>query len=194
MKTKYFICILLFLIISLSNAQLKRQFLKVEIFIKPQKLNELIIKKINTKKIKNCLVYKFKDNKEIKYCDDKSDKNYVKYTELGKIQNTKFIVVNKFTYNEEFYILLNNENGKTNTLYGFPLRIKNSNKYLVYNNPATDIHYKIQLLEIKNDEIKLLDEVLFPINITPKRILRVNKTKIFILDNQNQIWKTTIKS
>jgi hypothetical protein len=192
MRINYIICFLILTIFSTVNAQSKRQFIKVEVPVIEQKLNELIIEKLNSKKNNGCLKYKQNGNVEVKYCDNKSEDNYVEYDELGKIKNTEIIVVNKFTYNEEFYILINPKESKTLTLYGFPLKIENSNKYLVYNNPSTDIPYSIQILEMKNGEMKKIDEILYPIDITIKKVLRVDKSEIFILDIKNQVWKTSI--
>lgn len=156
MRRKYIICFLILLMISTINAQSKRQFTKVQNSVNEQKLYELVIEKLHTKKNNGCLIYKKNDNIEVKYCDDKSEDNYVEFDELGKIKNTEIIVVNKFTYNEEFYILINPKKSKILTLYGFPLRIENTNKYLVYNNPATDIPYSIQILEMKNGETEFM--------------------------------------
>jgi hypothetical protein len=89
--------------------------------------------------------------------------------------------------------LINPKESKTLTLYGFPLRIENTNKYLVYNNPATDIPYSIQILEMKNGEMKIKEEILYPNNISIQKVLRVDGSKIYILDNKNQTWKTSIK-
>jgi len=192
MRRKYIICFLILSVISTINAQSKRQFIKVINSVNAQKLNELVIEKVNTKKNKNCLIY-LKNNKiEIKYCDDKSEENYVEFDELGKIKNTEIIVVNKFTYNEEYYILINPKESKTLTLNGFPLRIENTNKFIVYNNPATDIPYSIQVLELKNGEMKLMKEIVYPNNISIKKVLRLNENEMFILDNKNQTWKTSI--
>ncbi len=88
--------------------------------------------------------------------------------------------------------MINPKKSKTLTLYGFPLRIENTNKYLVYNNPATDIPYSIQILEMKNGEMKLIAEILYPSNVTIKKVLRVDDSEIYILDNKNQTWKTSI--
>ncbi len=192
MRRKYIICFLILLLISTTNAQSKRQFTKVQNFVNEQKLYELEIEKLNTKKINGCLIYKINENINIKCCDDKSEENYVEFNELGKIKNTDIIVVNKITYNEEFYILINPKKNQTRTLYGFPLRIENTNKYLVYNNPATDIPYSIQILEMKNEEMKIIEEISYPNNITIKKVLRVDDTEIYILDNKNQTWKTSI--
>jgi hypothetical protein len=192
MRRKYIICFLILFIFSTINAQSKRQFIKVTNSVNEQKLNELVIEKLNTKKNKGCLVYKKNNKIEIKYCDDKSEENYVEFDELGKIKNTEIIVVNKFTYNEEFYILINPKENKTLTLYGFPLRIENTNKYLVYNNPATDIPYSIQILEMKNGEMKIIKEIVCPNNITIKKVLSVNENEMFLLDNKNQTWKTNL--
>jgi hypothetical protein len=192
MKRKYIICFLILSVISIINAQSKRQFIKVINSINAQKLNEIVIEKVNTKKNKNCLIY-LKNNKvEIKYCDDKSEENYVEFDELGKIKNTGIIVINKFTNNEEYYILINPKESKTLTLNGFPLRIENTNKFIVYNNPATDIPYSIQVLELKNGEMKFMKEIVCPNNISIKKVLRLNENEIFILDNKNQTWKTSI--
>ncbi|MFD2910236.1 hypothetical protein ACFSX9_16010 [Flavobacterium ardleyense] len=192
MRINYIICFLILTIFSTVNAQSKRQFIKVEVPVIEQKLNELVIEKLNSKKNNGCLKYKQNGNVEVKYCDNNSEDNYVEYDELGKIKDTEIIVVNKFTHNEEFYILINPKESKTLTLYGFPLKIENSNKYLVYNNPSTDIPYSIQILEMKNGELKKIDEILYPIDITIKKVLRVDKSEIFILDSKNQVWKTSI--
>jgi len=193
MRRKYIIYFFIVLITSTINAQSKRQFIKVPNFVNEQKLYEVVIEKLNTKKNKDCLIYKKNRKIEVKYCDDKSEENYVEFNELGKIKNTEIIVINKFTYNNKFYILINPKESKTLTLYGFPLRIENTNKYLVYNNPATDIPYSIQILEMKNGEMKIKEEILYPNNISIQKVLRVDGSKIYILDNKNQTWKTSIK-
>ncbi|REH00763.1 hypothetical protein [Flavobacterium aquicola] len=192
MKRKYIICFLILFTISTINAQSKRQFKKVQNSVNEQKLYELVIEKLNTKKKNGCLIYKRNDNIAVKYCDNKSEDKYLEFDELGKIKNTDIIVVNKFTNNEEFYILINPKKSKTLTLYGFPLRIENTNKYLVYNNPTTNIPYSIQILEMKNGELKLITEILYPSNISIKKVLRVDDSEIYILDNNNQTWKTSI--
>ncbi len=192
MRRKYIIRFLILLTISTINAQSKIQFTKVQNSVIEQKLHELAIEKINTKKKNGCLIYKRSDNRAVKYCDNKSEDNYVEFDELGKIKNTDIIVVNKFTYNEEFYILINPKKSKTLTLNGFPLRIENTKKYLVYNNPATDIPYSIQILEMKNGEMKLTAEILYPSYITIKKVLRVDDSEIYFLDSKNQTWKTSI--
>lgn len=192
MRRKYIIYFLIMLTISTINAQSKRQFTKVPNSVNEQKLYQIVIEKLNTEKNKGCLIYQKKSKIEVKYCDDKSEENYLEFNELGKIKNTEIIVVNKFTYNDEFYILINPKESKTLTLYGFPLRIENTNKYLVYNNPATDIPYSIQILEMKNGAMKIREEILCPNNITIQKVLRVDDTKIYILDNKNQTWKTSI--
>jgi hypothetical protein len=45
----------------------------------------------------------------LKYSDDESDENYVKFEELGLIKKS-IIVVLKITYNSEQYILLETKN------------------------------------------------------------------------------------
>ena len=192
MRRKYTICFLILLMISTINAQSKRQFTKVPNSVNGQKLYQVVIEKLSTKKNKGCLIYQKENKIEIKYCDNKSDENYVEFDELGKIKNTNIIVVNMLTYNDEFYILINPKGSKSLTLYGFPLRIENTNKYLVYNNPATDIPFSIQILEMKNGAIKIKEEILYPNNITIKKVLRVDATAIYILDNKDQTWKTKL--
>jgi predicted PilT family ATPase len=194
MRVKYIICFLTLSIFSSINAQAKRQFVKVEFPVKEQKFNELVMDKLNTKKKKGCLNYKLNENIEVKYCNDKTDDNYVEYYELGKIKNTEIIVVNKITYNEEFYILINPKERNTLTLSGLPLKIENSNKYLVCNNPSTDISYSIQILNMVKGEMKSVDKIIYPKSIIIKKVLRVDKKVIFIVDSQNQVWKTSINN
>jgi|GEM_PF-923013 len=192
MSRKYIIYFLIMLSISTINAQSKIKCTKVYNSVNEQKLYQVVIEKLNTKKNKGCLIYQKNNKIKVKYCDDKSEENYVEFNELGKIKNTEIIVLNKFTYNDEFYILINPKESKTLTLYGFPIRIENTNKYLVYNNPATDIPYSIQILEMKNGAMKIREEILCPNNIIIQKVLRVDDTKIYILDNKNQIWKISI--
>jgi hypothetical protein len=45
---------------------------------------------------------------------------------------------------------------------------------------------------MKNGEMNLIVEILYPSNITIKKVLRVDDSEIYILDNKNQTWKTSI--
>lgn len=177
------------------NAQdsLPRKFFKIVSVIKPQRLDEVkLTKGFPLNKAAKCLNYECGDNANVSYCNDKSDENYVEFQELGQIEKTELIVINKFTSNEEFYIVLNKQNCKTVTLEGFPLRIENTNQYIVYNNPSTDKAWKIQIFKIENGNISLQDEIIFPDEIQPKKVLRLKDKEIFILDDSNQIWKTVV--
>ncbi len=194
MSKKLYIFLFILLVFSKVNAQFNNQFIKVDKTVHEQTFREISIKKSNTKLKNNCFQYKCKNNFEIKFCNNKSEYNYVEYHELGKLKNTDIIIINKLTYNEEFYILINTENCKIVTLYGLPLRIGNSNNYLVYNNPSTDCPYSIKILQIKDENIKELDEIIIPNYISPKKVICVDKLEIYLLDNKNQIWKTKIKS
>ena len=179
-----------------ANAQdsLPRKFYKITSVIKPQRLNEVkLVKGFPLNKDVKCLNYICGENVNISYCNDKSDENYVEFQELGKIENTELFIINKFTSNEEFYILLNKRNCKAIILEGFPLRIENTDRYIVYNNPSTDKAWKIQILEIENGNIYLQDEIIFPDEIHLKKVLRLEQNEIFILDDNNQIWKTILK-
>lgn len=179
-----------------ANAQdsLPRNFFKIAVLIKPQVFNEVkLVKGFPLNKDAKCLHYACGENTNVFYCNDKSDENYVEFQELGKIEKTELIVINKFTSNEEIYILLNKRNCKAITLEGFPLRIENTNQYLVYNNPSTDKASKIQILKIENGNVNLQDEIIFPAEIHLKKVLRLEKNEIFILDDYNQTWKTVVK-
>ncbi|TRX25189.1 hypothetical protein FNW25_09410 [Flavobacterium franklandianum] len=188
-----FACLVFFFF---ANAQdsLERKFFKIATVIKPQRLNEVkLTKGLPSNKNSKCLTYKCDENENISYCNDKSDENYVEFQELGQIEKTELIVINKFTYNEEFYIFLNTQNCKSITLEGFPLRIENTNQYLVYNNPSTDKAWKIQILKIENGNISLQDEIIFPDEIHLKKVLCLQQNEIFILDDNNQTWKTVVR-
>lgn len=179
-----------------ANAQnsLPRKFFKIASVIKPQSLNEVkLTKGFPLKKDAKCLNYICGDNANVSYCNDKSDENYIEFQQLGKIEKTELIVINKFTSNEEFYILLNKQNCKIVTLEGFPLRIENTNQYIVYNNPSADKAWKIQILKIENGNIDLQDEIIFPAEIHLKKVLCLEQNEIFILDDSNQIWKTVVR-
>jgi uncharacterized surface protein with fasciclin (FAS1) repeats len=197
MTIKHIILIIYFLVFTVfANAQnsFQRKFNKTNSEIKSQKFNEVFIdKNLQSKIILNCLIYKCEENSTISYCNNDSDEHYVEFRELGKINKTDLIVINKLTYNEEFYILLNKRNCSEITLEGFPLRIENTNKYIVYNNPSTDKAWKIQILKIENGNAYLLDEIIFPECINLKKVLRLEQNEIFILDNNNQKWKIILK-
>jgi hypothetical protein len=189
------IIIVCFVFSVFANAQdsLPRKFFKITAVIKPQRLNEVkLTKGFPSNKDTKCLNYICSENANVSYCNDKSDENYVEFQELGKIEKTELIVINKFTQNEEFYVFLNKRNCKTITLEGFPLRIENTDLYIVYNNPSTDKTWKIQILKIENGNVNLQDEIIFPDEIRPKKVLRLEENEIFILDDSNQIWKTVV--
>ncbi len=178
------------------NAQdsLPRKFFKIASVIKPQRINEVkLVEGFPSNKDAKCLNYNCGENINVSYCNDKSDENYAEFKELGEIEKTEIIVINKFTANEEFYILLNKQNCKAFTLKGFPLRVENMDRYIVYNNPSTDKAWEIQILKIENGNVNLQDEIIFPEEIHPKKVLRLEKDEIFILDDNNQIWKTFVK-
>jgi hypothetical protein len=197
MSIKKKILIITFLVFAVfANAQdsLQRKFFKSATEIKPQKLNEVILTKdLQSNKNLNCLNYECAESTKKLYCNDNSEENYIEFQELGKIEKTELVVINKLSYNEDFYVLLNKQNCSEITLEGFPLRIENTNKYIIYNNPATDKAWKIQVLKIENGNAYLQDEIIFPDNIRPKKVIRLVQDEIFILDEKNQTWTTSIK-
>jgi hypothetical protein len=193
-NTIFIVAFLMFSVFANAQDSLTRKFFKITSVIKPQSLNEVkLTKGFSLNKDAKCLTYECDNNVNLSYCNYKSDENYVDYQELGKIENTDLIVINKFTYNNEFYIFLNTQNCKSITLEGFPLRIEKTDQYIVYNNPSTDKVWKIQILKIENGNINLQDEIIFPDEIRPKKVLRLEQNEIFILDNINQIWKTVFE-
>lgn len=197
MSVKNIILIVAFFVFAFfANAQdsFKREFFKTEELINPQEFNGVILtNNLPSNKNSECLNYECAENTNVSYCNENSDENYVEFQELGKIEKTELIVINKLTYNEEFYVLLNKRNCSEIILEGFPLRIENTNKCIIYNNPTTDKAWKIQILKIENGNAYLIDEIIVPDNIVPKKVLRLEQNEIFILDNNNQTWKTVVK-
>lgn len=191
MNCKNLIYLFPFFVFTIVNAQ--RQFIKIDNKIKNQNLTELKIEKKKSNITKDSLNYYCNPNLKLSYCNNNSDENYVNFEELGIIKNSKITVIHKTTFNEEFYILLTQDNCKAITLKGFPLKIDNSNQYIVYNNPSTDNPFIIQIINITNGNVDIQDEIILPNYLVPKRLLRIYNSEVFILDNKNQIWKTTIK-
>ena len=140
---------------------------------------------------RNTLLFDCDNKQQLKYSDDESEENYVKFEELGVIKNS-IIVIQKTEYNSEKYILLETKNCRQLILEGFPLRIENTEKYIVLNNPGTDEAYKIQILEYKNEFFEIKHTISFPKEIIPKRILKVGDKEIFIMDIKNRTWKTKL--
>ncbi|MEL1241996.1 hypothetical protein [Flavobacterium flavipallidum] len=140
---------------------------------------------------KNTLLFDCVNKKRLKYSDNESDENYVKFEELGVIKNS-IIVIQKTEYNSEKYILLEIKSCRQLVLEGFPLRIENTEKYLTFNNPGTDEAYKIQILEYKNDFFEIEHTITFPKEILPKRILKVDNKEVLVMDRENRIWKTVL--
>ena len=182
----------LFLLLSFC-AHSQNKFSLVNDSIKKQKLEEISMVK-NQRKYRGRNTLSFEcDNKQIlEYSDKDSDENYVKFEELGVIKNS-IIVIQKTEYNSEKYILLETKSCRQLVLEGFPLRIENTEKYIALNNPGTDEAYKIQVLEYKNDFFEIKHTILFPKEILPKRILKVDNKEVFIMDMENRIWKTTLQ-
>jgi len=189
---KKFIYLFPFLIaFSIVNAQ--RQFFKIDYEVKKQNLTELQIEKKESITKKDCLKYHCKKGVKLSFCNNNSDENYAYFEELGIIKNSNLSVILKTTHNEELYILVNQDECNTVTLKGFPLKIDESNHYVIYNNPSTDQPYIIQIITIANGIPDIQDEIILPNYIKPKRLLRIKNSDAFILDDKNQIWKTTIK-
>lgn len=195
MKNIFLICLIVFTTFANAQKSLENTFLKVPQKVKSQKLNETqLVKSKQPKKKANCLTYQCDNNLKTSFCDNDSDENYVEFQELGIIQKTEIVVINKFNYNEEFYILLNKKDNKSLILDGFPLRIENTNFFIVYNNPSTDQKKKIQILKIENGKMNLYDEIIFPKKIKLEKFIRLESNQVYILDQKNQLWKTTIKN
>lgn len=190
---KYRNLIYLFSLLVLTKVNAQRQFIKIDYIIKNQDLTEIQIEKKESNITKDCLNYNCKSNLKLSYCNNNSDENYVNFYELGIIKNSKIIVILKTTSNEEFYILLNQDECRAVTLKGFPLKIDNSNQYIVYNNPPTDKPYIIQIINITNGIVTVQDEIILPKDIVPKRLLMIKNSEVYILDNKERIWKTIIK-
>lgn len=172
-----------------------RKFTKVNNKIFPQKFNEIYLKKtLDKDKTTDCLNYNCIDGSKISYCNDKSEENYVEYQELGTIDNEKIVVIEKITYNEELYILVDQKRCSQITLNGFPLKIEKSNKYVTYNNPSTDEQYKIQIVAIINGVVIVQDEIILPEFIKSKGLYSLENDEAYFLDDKNQLWKTLIRS
>lgn len=186
---KYTFLILLFPFCVFSQ----HKFSLVNDSIEKQKLEEISIVK-NQRKYHSLNTLSFEcDNKQnLEFVDKDSNENYVKFEELGVIKNS-IIVIQKTEYNSEKYIFLETKSCRQLLLEGFPLRIENTEKYIVLNNPGTDEAYKIQVLEYKNNFFEVTHTILFPKEILPKRILKVDNKEVFIMDVENRIWKTTLQ-
>lgn len=160
--------------------------------INEQKFEEMSIEKNQRKyRGRNTLLFECDNKQELKYSDDESDENYVKFEELGKIK-TSIIVIQKMEYNSEKYILLETKKCRHLILEGFPLRIENTETYLVFNNPGTDEAHKIQTLEYKDDFFEIKHTITFPKEIIPKKVIKVENEEVFVLDVANKMWKTVL--
>lgn len=169
----------------------QNKFSLVNDSIEKQKLEEISIVKNERKyRGRNTLSFECDNKQNLKFADKDSDEYYVKFEELGVIKNS-IIVIQKTEYNSEKYILLETKSCRQLILEGFPLRIENTEKYIVYNNPGTDEAYKIQILEYLNDFFEIKQTISFPKEILPKRILKVDNKEVFIMDVENRIWKTS---
>ena len=186
---KYAVLILLLPFCAYSQ----NKFSLVNDSIKKQKLEEISMVKNERKyRGRNTLSFECDNKQNLEYADRDSEENYVKFEELGLIKKS-IIVIQKTEYNSEKYILLETKSCRQLVLEGFPLRIENTEKYIALNNPGTDEGYKIQVLEYKNDFFEIKHTILFPKEILPKRILKVDIKEVFIMDIENRIWKTTLK-
>ncbi|GGC82387.1 hypothetical protein GCM10011508_07150 [Flavobacterium lutivivi] len=170
----------------------QNKFILVSDSIAKQKFEEIYMVK-NEKKYRgrNTLSFECNNKQKLEYADDDTDENYVKFEELGKIKDS-IIVILKTEYNSEKYILLETKSCKQLILEGFPLKIENTEKYLVLNNPATDEAYKIQILEYKNGFFDVVENVIIPKEIRPKRVLKIDGKEVFVVDVENKIWKTIL--
>lgn len=185
---KYTFLILLFPFCVFSQ----NKFFLVNDSIEKQKLEEISIVK-NERKYsgKNTLLFDCINKQQLKYTDDESEENYVKFEELGVIKKS-IIVIHKIEYNSEKYILLETKSCRQLILEGYPLRIVNTGKYIVLNNPGTDEAYRIQILEYKDEFFEIKHTISFPKEIIPKSILKVDNKEMFVMDIINRTWKTKL--
>lgn len=173
-------------------AHSQNKFSLIKDSIKKQKLKEISIVKNQIKyRGRNTLLFECDNMQNLKYADKDSDENYVKFEELGVIKNS-IIVIQKTEYNSEKYILLETKNCRQLVIEGFPLKIENTENYIVLNNPGTDEAYKVQILVYKKDFFEIRHTISFPKEIIPKRILKVDNKELFIVDIRNRIWKTKL--
>ncbi len=183
---------LIFLLMTFC-AHSQNKFSLVNDSIKKQKLEEIpIIKNQNKHLGQNTLRFECETKEIIKYTDNDSDGNYLKFEELGVIKNS-IIVIQKIEYNSEKYILFETKSCRQLVLDDFPLRVENTEKYLVFNNPGIDEAYQIQILEYKNDFFEIQYTVTIPKEIIPKGLLKVDHQELFLMDQENRVWKTTLK-
>jgi hypothetical protein len=160
--------------------------------INKQKFSEIsLVKNLRKYRGRNTLLFECNNKQQIKYSDDESDENYVKFEELGKFKKN-IVVIQKTDYNSEKYILLDTINCRQIILDGLPLKINDEEKYIVFNNPGTDEKYKLEVLEFRSDFFEISNTIIFPNEILPKRILKVSNKEVYVLDKENKIWKTTL--
>jgi hypothetical protein len=115
----------------------------------------------------------------------------LKFEELGLIKKS-IIVVLKITYNSEQYILLETKNCRQLTFDRFPLRVQNTKDWLTLSNLGTNKASQIQILEYNNGFFIIKNTVTFPKEFFPKRILKIEKNEVFIVDVENKIWKIIV--
>lgn len=170
----------------------QNKFIQVNDSIVKQKFEEIaMVKNENKYRGRTTLSFQCEKKKEIEFSDTDSDENFVKFEELGVIKNT-IIVIQKIEYNSESYILLETKSCRQLLLEGFPLRIENTKKYIVLNNPGTDEAYTMQILEYKNDFFEIKHTISFPKEITPKRIQKVDNKEVIVVDTEKRMWKTEL--
>jgi len=177
------------LLLSSFCAYSQNKFIQLNDSISKQKFEEISMTKNERKyRGRNTLSFECENKKVIEFSDNDSDENYVKFEELGVIKNS-IIVIQKTEYNSEKYILLETKSCRQLILEGYPLRIENTEKYIVLNNPGTDEAYNIQILEYKNDFFEIKHIISIPKEIIPKRIQKVDTKEVFIMDTENRMWK-----
>ncbi len=170
----------------------QNKFIQVNDSISKQKFEEISMTKNERKyRGRNTLSFECENKKVIEFSDNDSDENFVKFEELGIIKNS-IIVIQKTEYNSEKYILLETKNCRQLILEGYPLRVENTEKYIVLNNPGTDEAFNIQILEYKNDFFEIKHIISIPKEIIRKRILKVDTKEVFIMDIENRIWKAKL--
>ena len=97
------------------------------------------------------------DNQKFKVFQDINvDREMAEYSYLGDVRNTRLSLIRKAELHTESYFLVNQENGKVDTLIGGPTFAPNLVDFACINNPGTEEAQRIQLCTIKDGQLVIV--------------------------------------
>lgn len=129
-------------------------------------------------------------NQKFKVFDDINvDREMAEYSYLGDVRNTRLALIRKAELHTETYFLINQENGKVDTLIGGPTFAPNLRDFACINNPGTEEAQRIQLCTIKDGQLSIVGYIPEKKKLFITAIGYAVNNALYARDDDGKYWK-----